>query len=74
MAWVTLVEDVEVTDADGLQGAASDKLSHTVEVDCYGEYSVTFSPVAEKPDDRYRDTSASVRVGASDATATLSTP
>jgi hypothetical protein len=71
--WVTLVEDVEVTDADGLQGAASDKLSHTVEVDRYGEYSVTFSPVAEKPDDRYRDTSASVRVGASDATATLST-
>lgn len=71
--WVTLVEDVEVTDADGTQGAASDKLSHTVEVDRYGEYSVTFSPVAEKPDDRYRDTSASVRVGASDASATLAT-
>jgi D-alanyl-D-alanine carboxypeptidase len=71
--WVTLEEDVEVTDADGIQGAASDKLSHSVEVDRYGEYSVTFSPVAEKPDDRYRDTSASVRVGASDAAATLST-
>jgi hypothetical protein len=71
--WTTLVEDVEVADADGVQGAASDKLSHTVEVDRYGEYSVTFSPVAEKPDDRYRDTSASVRVGASAAAATVST-
>jgi hypothetical protein len=72
-AWVTLVKDVEVTDADGTAGAASDKLSHTVEVDRHGEYQVTFSPVAEAPDDRYRDTSASVRVGATAATATLST-
>ena len=72
-AWVTLVQDVEVTDADGIQGAASDKLSHTVEVDRHGEYRVTFSPVAEKPDDRYRASSAGVRVGATDAAATLST-
>ena len=71
--WVTLVKDVEVTDADGTAGAASAKLSHTVEVDRYGEYLVTFSPVAEAPDDRYRDTSASVRVGATAATATLTT-
>jgi hypothetical protein len=71
--WVTLVKDAEVTDADGTAGAASAKLSHTVEVDRYGEYEVTFSPVAEKPDDRYRATSASVRVGATAATATLST-
>jgi hypothetical protein len=71
--WVTLVKDVAVADADGTGGAASDKLSHTVEVDRYGEYQVTFSPVAEAPDDRYRDTSASVRVGATAATATLTT-
>jgi D-alanyl-D-alanine dipeptidase len=71
--WVTLVEDVQVTDADGIQGAAADTLSHTVEVDRHGEYLVTFSPVAEKPDDRYRHTSASVRVGASQAAATLAT-
>jgi hypothetical protein len=70
--WVTLVEDVEVTDANGTQGSATEKLSHTVDVDRYAEYLVTFSPVAEKPDDRYRDTSASVRVGASQAAATLS--
>ncbi len=69
--WVTLVKDVEVTDADGTAGAASDKLSHTVEVDRHGEYQVTFSPVAEAPDDRYRDTSTSVRVGATAPTATL---
>jgi hypothetical protein len=72
-AWVTLVKDVEVTDADGTAGAASDKLSHTVEVERYSEYLVTFSPVAEAPDDRYRDTSASARVGATAATATIST-
>ena len=71
--WVTLIEDVEVADADGVQGAASDKLSHTVTVDRYGAYNVTFSPAAEKPDDRYRATSATVSVGATDAAATLST-
>lgn len=72
-AWVTLVEDVTVTDPDGIAGAASDKVSHSVEVDRHDEYRVTFSPVAEKPDDRYRDTSASVRVGASAEAATVST-
>ena len=50
---------------------AADKLSHTVEVDRHDEYEVTFSPVAEAPDDRYRSTSAKVRVGASDAAATV---
>jgi hypothetical protein len=69
---VTLVEGVEVTDANGAQGSAADKLSHTVDVNRYAEYQVTFSPVAEKPDDRYLATSASVRVGASAAEATLS--
>lgn len=71
-AWVTLVEDVQVTDANGTEGSAAEKLSHTVDVDRYAEYRVTFSPVAEKPDDRYRATSASMRVGASAAAATLS--
>lgn len=71
--WATVVEDVEVEDADGTQGAASEKLSRTFTVERYAEYEVTFSPVAEKPDDRYRDTSATVRVGASASTATLST-
>jgi hypothetical protein len=69
--WVTLVKDVEVTDADGTGGAAADKLSHTVEVDRHDEYEVTFSPVADAPDDRYKGTSAKVRVGASAAAATV---
>ncbi len=69
--WVTLVKDVEVTDADGTGGVAADKLSHTVEVDRHDEYEVTFSPVADAPDDRYRGSSAKVRVGASADAATV---
>jgi hypothetical protein len=69
--WVTVGSAIPVADPDGARGRSSEKLSHTVSVDRYREYEVTLSPLAAPPDDRYRDTSARVRVGAAAATARI---
>ncbi|WP_199351165.1 M15 family metallopeptidase [Haliangium ochraceum] len=69
--WVTLVEDAEVRDPDGVAGDGSAKLAQVFTLDRYAAYRVTFSPLAEEPDDRYRHTRAVQRVDASASAATL---
>ncbi|WP_045119000.1 hypothetical protein [Haliangium ochraceum] len=69
--WVTLVEDAEVRDPDGVAGDGSAKLAQVFTLARYAAYQVTFSPLAEEPDDRYRHTRAVQRVDASASAATL---
>lgn len=69
--WVTVASDIRVADPDGAAGGPSARLAHTISIERYREYEVTFTPLASPPDDRYRATSARLRVAGSAGAATL---
>jgi hypothetical protein len=70
--WVIVRSDIAVADPNGAGGRASEPVSHTVSVERYREYEVTFTPLARPPEDRYLGTSARVRVPDSATTARVS--